>query len=312
MALCIRTSTATSRAIPLFSASSTPSEKASICTARLRFTAIFMDKATPLSPTYVTFGPISRSKSFKRSKVSLRPPTITESLPCCRVITLPDTGASIMSAPFSRTFAASARLTSGLTVLMSMWNLPAPIPASDPSGPSVTAASAAAFVTIVNVTSDAAAAPLGESAKFIPLSINHCALERVRLKPVTACPFSSRRATMLPPITPRPMNPSFAIQQFPFACEFDLRYELLLTERRRIHEHLLEMGAHGCPRRVRIAFFNRREDAFVMELASLRSSVHIEDAAALLAQQTDNRIQKGEDQRIPGSFRKRQMEVEIR
>ena len=40
------------------------------------------------------------------------------------VITLPETGASIMSAPFSRTLAARARLTSGLTVLMSMWNLP--------------------------------------------------------------------------------------------------------------------------------------------------------------------------------------------
>ena len=96
-------------------------------------------------------------------------------------MTLPETGASIMSAPFSRTFAASARLTSGLTVLMSMWNLPAPMPSSNPSGPSVTAASAAAFVTMVNVTSDAAATALGDSANFMPLSISHCALERVRL-----------------------------------------------------------------------------------------------------------------------------------
>src|ERR1700722_4220018 len=50
-ALLVRTSTATSRAIPLFSASSTPSEKASICTAKLRLIAIFIESASPLSPT---------------------------------------------------------------------------------------------------------------------------------------------------------------------------------------------------------------------------------------------------------------------
>src|ERR1022692_4689275 len=36
MALCVSTSTAVSREIPLFSASNTPSENASICTARLK------------------------------------------------------------------------------------------------------------------------------------------------------------------------------------------------------------------------------------------------------------------------------------
>ena len=38
-------------------------------------------------------------------------------------MTLPDTGESTMSAPFSRTFSASARLAAGLTVLMSMSDL---------------------------------------------------------------------------------------------------------------------------------------------------------------------------------------------
>src|SRR5579859_2438218 len=57
--LCVRTSTATSRAIPLFSASSTPSQNASICTARLKFVPIFITSARPFSPTYVTFGPMS-------------------------------------------------------------------------------------------------------------------------------------------------------------------------------------------------------------------------------------------------------------
>src|SRR5580658_9632584 len=114
-ALCVSTSTAVSRAIPLFSASNTPSEKACICTARLRLTAIFMASARPLSPTCVTFGPMSSSSGFTFSKVSLRPPTITDSLPSCSVITLPETGASTMSAPFARTFSASPRLTAGLT-----------------------------------------------------------------------------------------------------------------------------------------------------------------------------------------------------
>src|SRR5512146_920340 len=50
-ALCSSTSTAVSRAMPLFSASSTPSEKHIICTARLRLVAIFMHRARPLSPT---------------------------------------------------------------------------------------------------------------------------------------------------------------------------------------------------------------------------------------------------------------------
>src|SRR5580704_7125831 len=50
-ALLTSTSTAISRAIPLFSASSTPSENANIWTARLKLMAIFIESARPLSPT---------------------------------------------------------------------------------------------------------------------------------------------------------------------------------------------------------------------------------------------------------------------
>src|SRR5580704_750488 len=81
MTLCVITSTATSRGIPLFSASRTTSENASIWTARLRLIAIFITSPRPFSPTYVTLGPRSRSISFTRSKVSARPPTMTESFP---------------------------------------------------------------------------------------------------------------------------------------------------------------------------------------------------------------------------------------
>src|ERR1044071_3441627 len=53
--------------MPLFSASSTPSLKASICTARLKFVAIFIETARPLGPTCVTLGPIASRIGRARS-----------------------------------------------------------------------------------------------------------------------------------------------------------------------------------------------------------------------------------------------------
>ena len=151
------------RAIPLFSASSTPSEKASICTARLRLVAIFIDTARPLSPTCVTFG---RCRAGRLHTLECRPPppTIIESFPCCSVMMLPETGASTMSAPSWRT-SASARLDGGADGAHVdddfTW---APRPASIPSGPSVTASSAAESVTIENVMSRCAADRAGRVA----------------------------------------------------------------------------------------------------------------------------------------------------
>ena len=124
---------------------------------------------------------MSSSSGFILSKVSRRPPTITDNLPSCNVITLPETGESTMSAPFSRTFEASVRLTVGLTVLISMKVLPALMPASIPSGPSVMAAMAAELVTMAKMKSETLATVRGESAHCIPFSTSHCALDRVRL-----------------------------------------------------------------------------------------------------------------------------------
>src|SRR5713226_1629879 len=209
--LCVSTSTAVSRAIPLFSASSTPSHNASICTARLRFVPIFITSARPLSPTYVTFGPMSSNSGLTFSNVSFRPPTITESFPSCSVITLPETGESTMSPPFSLTLPATSRLYAGLTVLMSAKILPGAAPASIPSGPFITAPSAAEFVTIENAKSEAATTARAESAHFIPFLTSHSAFDRVRLYPVTLWPFPSSRFTISLPITPSPTNPSFAM-----------------------------------------------------------------------------------------------------
>ena len=117
--LCSNTSRAVSRAMPLFSASSNPSEKARYCTARLRLTAIFMVTARPFAPTWVTFGPMSCKIGLTCSTASASPPTMIERLPCSSVNGLPETGASSICAPVSATRAASARLALGLTVLIS-------------------------------------------------------------------------------------------------------------------------------------------------------------------------------------------------
>src|SRR5688572_30740386 len=211
MTLWVSTSTATSREMPLFSASSTPSLNASICTARLRLWAILSDSARPLSPTWVTLGPTSSSMGLMRSKVARLPPTITLSLPASSVATLPDTGESTMSAPFSRTLSATVRLTAGLTVLMSTTTLSLARPVRNPSAPVDTPSSALESVTITKITSAACATALGESPHFMPRSINHCALERVRLYPVTVCPLSSSRFAMRLPMAPSPMYPRLAI-----------------------------------------------------------------------------------------------------
>ena len=94
---------------------------------------------------------------------------------------LPETGASTMSPPFSRTLAAMSRLYAGLTVLISTKILPRVTPASIPSAPFITAPSAAELVTMEKVTSAAATTARGELAHFIPFLINHSAFERVRL-----------------------------------------------------------------------------------------------------------------------------------
>src|SRR5947208_1058765 len=110
------TSTALSRAMPLFSASRTPSLNATLCTCSCRLTALFIVTALPFAPTWKTFGPIASSTGRTRSYTSASPPTMIESLPCSSVLTLPDTGASSIAAPSSATRSASSRMPDGLCV----------------------------------------------------------------------------------------------------------------------------------------------------------------------------------------------------
>jgi hypothetical protein len=105
--------------MPLFSASSTPSLNASICTASERLTAIFIVTAAPLGPTWMTRGPIASSTGIARANASSEPPTMSDALPCSTVIDVPDTGESSISAPAAAIRSASARVQAGLAVDMS-------------------------------------------------------------------------------------------------------------------------------------------------------------------------------------------------
>src|SRR6185503_8133744 len=71
---------------------------------------------------------------------------------------------------------------------------------------------------MLKTTSDDSATPRGVSAHFMPLSISHCALDLVRLVPVTVCPLAIRRSVIRPPMTPRPTYPRFAIMRSRAHC----------------------------------------------------------------------------------------------
>ena len=108
-----------------------------------------------------------------------------ESLPSSRVFTLPETGASSISAPISAASAARARLAAGLIELMSTKTLPGERPAMIPSGPRATDRSAVVSDTMEKTTSLASVASRAVSAHAIPASMSQSALDRVRLCPVT-------------------------------------------------------------------------------------------------------------------------------
>src|ERR1700740_3783861 len=190
-----------------------------------------------------------------------------------------------MSAPFSRTLEASARLAAGLTVLMSIRTLLALNPARNPSGPSATVFSASVFVTMHNVISAAAETARGVSPHFMPRSTSHCAFARVRLYPVTTCPLSSSRLTIWPPITPSPMKPTFAMRSGLLieknVLERPVRYARRIAG---IVANLLEMSLHGFAGGLRVPAFHGSENAFVVHLSALRSAIDIEGPHTLFPQ----------------------------
>ena len=92
------------------------------------------------------------------------------SVPDCTWGTLPDTGASSISAPLARTCSATLRLTRGLTVLTSTQVFPSARPATIPSGPEATSSSTSSFGMDVKTTSTDSATSRGVSRQVSPSS----------------------------------------------------------------------------------------------------------------------------------------------
>ncbi len=76
--------------------------------------------------------------------------------------------------------------------------------ASRPSGPFITASSAAELVTITKMTSAACATAFGDAASVMPFFTSQSAFDAVRLYPVTLWPLAISSSAMLPPIAPSP------------------------------------------------------------------------------------------------------------
>lgn len=71
------------------------------------------------------------------------------------------------------------------------------------------------------------------------------------------------------------------------------------------------MSPHRFAGSVRIAPLDRFQDSLMVELASLRASIHSEDPAPLLAQQAHDRIEQGENQRVADGFGQSQVKVKV-
>src|ERR671922_224633 len=151
------------------------------------------------------------------------------SVPDCTCGTLPDTGASIITAPPAWTRRAKSRLALGLTVLMSIQVLPAVRPARIPSGPDATFSRIPSFGRDVKTTSADCATSRGVSHQCSPESMRCCAVSRLRSSPQTAYPAARKRAAIFPPMWPRPTKPIVVVASVMSGAPFDRR-EVVLVE----------------------------------------------------------------------------------
>src|ERR1700720_2028895 len=78
----------------------------------------FIAHPCPIPPTWNTFLPIARNRSWLAAKVSARPPTITDRVAAAAPCVPPLTGASSMVTPLAPRRSAKRRAASGSIVLM--------------------------------------------------------------------------------------------------------------------------------------------------------------------------------------------------
>src|SRR6266516_1333726 len=131
--------------------------------------------------------------------------------------TLPRTGASTKVTPCGRR-AATSRTVSGPTVDMSISSWPDLSAAARPSGPKTTCSSACGLATMVIAAPTPAAACAGVDATEAPRSASGRVLWVVRFQTVRSLPASSSLVAIGVPISPRPTNPSFAIDRSLLTC----------------------------------------------------------------------------------------------
>ena len=174
-----------------------------------------------------------------------------------------------------------------------------------PSAPSVTARTAAVFVTIVKTTSLRSATSRGVSAQRAPASSSGSAFSRVRFHTVTSWPAASSRRTIALPITPSPTYPTSAIRASSRRgrprgeCVVDIRLDAD------------EVRAHRFPRRRRIAGGDRRADRPVLLQRALRALRDQEDRHQRAPDHAAYRIHRVEDDAVARRLGDREMEAQI-
>src|SRR5882672_1424697 len=164
-----------------------------------------------------------------------------------------------------------------------------------PSGPPVTAFTAAVFVTIVKVISLSAATSRGLSAQRAPASSSGSAFSRVRFQTVTVWPASSRRRTTPPPITPRPTKPSSAIQR----TSLDVR------------PHPNEVRLHLLTRTPDVPGGDCRADRAVLDDRALRTARDQDDREQGTADEVANRLHAVQNEPVAGRLGDREMEAKV-
>ena len=141
-----------------------------------------------------------------RSRASASPPAITRIAPLSTVVTLPETGVSMSTAPVARTSSSSPRIVSGATVLVSATTVPGARPATSPSSPPYVERVAASSASDTITTSAAAAA-----SRAVPATVTSdnreatdSAVARVRFQSVSGWPAAATRPAIAAPIRPVP------------------------------------------------------------------------------------------------------------
>ena len=100
-------------------------------------------------------------------------------------------------------------------VLMSINTDPAAAPSITPSGPRITSSTSGESVSMVMVTSLAAAASAAEPARFAPAATSSSIRDAVRFHTVTSYPAFSRFLLMGLPMMPSPTNPILSVMFSP-------------------------------------------------------------------------------------------------